>query len=472
MLFHSFDFAVFLAAAVPVFFLLPQVLRPAWLTLISYFFYMYVHPEFGWLLLGCTVIAYAAGLGLERLRRPLHRRLLLGGATALILGVLGYYKYTDFVLASVNHLSGADWPLLNVVLPVGISFFTFQALSYCIDVYRGHFTAERRFDVFAAYKAFFPQLVAGPIERPANVIPQLKVRKHFDWDRLFSASQLILWGFFKKLVIADRLAVFVQEVYSAPHAHSSLQLLLASYAFAFQIFCDFSAYTDIARGTARIFGIELMENFRAPYHARSVAEFWTRWHISLSTWFRDYLYIPLGGNRGSWLRWQINLAVVFLVSGLWHGANWKFAIWGILHAVYLVSGNAMKRLRGGSSHRANPKVAVKAAQILVTFHLVVLAWIFFRAESLQDAWLIIGKVLSNPLSGPALTPMFGLHELLIAVGAILLLESVQMLHGRFGIRNLLSRCPLLPRWVAYYALILGVVVFAKRGQHEFIYFQF
>ncbi len=472
MLFNSFDYALFLIVVVPLYFILPQLLRPALLAIASYFFYMYVHPEWWWVLFSATVIAYASGLALERWRDPLHRRAVLAIAVLANAGLLIYFKYADLLITTVNGFAKTKVPLLHVVLPVGISFFTFQGLSYVFDVYRGRFPAERRFDIFAAYKAFFPQLVAGPIERPGNVVPQLKVEHRWDFERAASGLQLMLWGFFKKLVIADRLAVFVKGAYGLPHNHTGLQLLLASYAFAFQIFCDFSAYTDIARGTACILGIDLMENFRAPYFSRSIPEFWSRWHISLSTWFRDYLYIPMGGNRVPWLRWQFNILIVFVVSGIWHGADWKFAVWGLLHAVYFLLANAIAKIPWKP---ALPRLAAglwHAAKVLVTFHLVVLAWVFFRANSMADALYILRKIAKQPFKGPALTYYFGMHEAMIAVGALLLLEAVHLLHGRVNARDFLARRPLWLRWPAYYALILAVVFLAKQGQQEFIYFQF
>ncbi|HEX8294907.1 MAG TPA: MBOAT family O-acyltransferase, partial [Chthoniobacteraceae bacterium] len=465
-------FAVFLAVTVPVYFLLPLFLRPTWLVVTSYYFYMYVHPQFGWLLLACTIIAYLAGLALEHWHQRWLRRTILALALGLNLGLLCYFKYGDLLVQSLNQVASTDFSALHLMLPVGISFFTFQALSYCLDVYWKRFPAERRLDVFAAYKAFFPQLVAGPIERPANVIPQLKMLHRFDWDHASSGLQLMLWGFFKKLVIADRLAVLVKEVYAAPHHHSGLQLLLATYAFAFQIFCDFSAYTDMARGCGRILGIELMENFRAPYHARSIAEFWNRWHISLSTWFRDYLYIPLGGNRVQWLRWQFNLLLVFVVSGIWHGADWKFAIWGLLHATYFIAGNLLARCPQPAWLLRLPNGLTNVCSVFITFHLVVLAWVFFRADSVEQAFAILGRIFQDPLQRPLLTSSFGLREALIAAGGIILLEAVHLLHRRRNARVFVATRPLWVRWPAYYALILLVVVFGKQGPQEFIYFQF
>jgi D-alanyl-lipoteichoic acid acyltransferase DltB (MBOAT superfamily) len=472
MLFNSIDFGLFLLAVVPLYFLLPAKVRPAFLAVASYFFYLYVHPEWWWVLFGCTTVAYLSGLALERWPAPLHRRAVLAAAIAANAGLLLYFKYADLLIATFNRAAKTQVPLLHVALPVGISFFTFQGLAYVIDVYRGRFPAEHRFDIFAAYKAFFPQLVAGPIERPGNVLPQLKLVQRWDWDRAASGLQLMLWGFFKKLVIADRLAVFVKGAYSLPHNHTGLQLLLASYAFAFQIFCDFSAYTDIARGCGRILGIELMENFRAPYFARSIPEFWSRWHISLSTWFRDYLYIPMGGNRVPWWRWQFNILVVFIVSGIWHGADWKFAIWGLLHGAYFLVANALAKIPWKP---ALPKVAAwlwHGLQVFITFNLVTLAWVFFRAESMKDAQYILRKIWKHPFKLPGLTPYFDTKEALIALGAIVLLEAVHLLHARTNARAWLARQPIWVRWPAYYALIALVIFYTRPGAQEFIYFQF
>ena len=301
MLFNSIEFFAFLAVVVPTYFFLPHRWRALFLALASYYFYMFSYPEFGWVLFTSTTVSYLGGLAMDRASRDFQRRSVLAFCVIVNVGLLAFFKYGDLILGSLNsglqtlHVSG-HFPRLNLVLPIGISFFTFQALSYCFDVYSRRFPAERRFDVFAAYKAFFLQLVAGPIERPGNVIPQIREEHRFDYDRMVSGLRLMLWGFFKKLVIADRLSVIVAEVYGAPAHYSSLQLVSATYAFSFQILCDFSGYTDIARGCARILGINLMENFRAPYFAPSIPEFWGRWHISLSTWFRDYLYIPIGGK--------------------------------------------------------------------------------------------------------------------------------------------------------------------------------
>jgi alginate O-acetyltransferase complex protein AlgI len=477
MLFTSFAFVAFLAIVIPTYFFLSTRFRPFWLVLASYYFYMYSHPEFGWLLLASTVVSYLGGLAMDRAGDSWHRKAALGVCVFVNVGLLIFFKYADLFIRSLNsalhalHFSG-HLPLLHMAIPIGISFFTFQALSYCFDVYSGRFLVERRPDIFAAYKAFFPQLVAGPIERPGNVIPQLRTEHRFDYNRMLSGLRLMLWGFFKKLVIADRLAVIVHEVYDAPAHFSSLQLIAATYAFTYQIYCDFSAYTDIARGCARILGINLMENFRAPYLARSIPEFWSRWHISLSTWFRDYLYIPLGGNRVTIWRWQVNILIVFLVSGLWHGANWKFAIWGGLHGLSFLAFSLFSKLRWNFSIPAWSRSFTDAMKIALTFHIVVLAWVFFRANTVGDALSILARVFTHPLQTPILTPLFGVSDLLIVAAATLILEAGNAfkLRGSAGAR--FDRWPVWVRWPACYALIFAIALYAPQGEKEFIYFQF
>jgi len=480
MLFTSVAFGVFLAVVIPLFFLLPQRFRPTWIVLVSFYFYTYETPEYWWLLFGCIVVSYVGGLAIAHWQGKTPRRVALAVSVTLIAGLLVYYKYAHLLLSTINAglsrvSDTARVPDVNPLLPIGISFFTFQALSYLFDVYWKKFPVEKRFDVFAAYKAFFPQLVAGPIERPGHVIPQL-VKKHvWNNDRFISGLKLMLWGFFKKLVIADRLAIIVNEMYAAPADHNGFQLLIATYAFAWQIFCDFSAYTDIARGCARILGIDLMENFRQPYLAKSIPEFWQRWHISLSTWFRDYLYIPLGGNRTAWLRWQANLLIVFLVSGIWHGADWKFAIWGAIHGALFILVNAFALV-------PRPKLVlpkwgdwlVNGFKIFVTFNIVCFAWIFFRANSMGDALTIIQKIAAAPFSGVLFTEQFDRNALIIMGVAIVLLEGVHIIHRRThgGIVKWLDSCPIWVRWPAYYALVAAIFLLTPKQQQGFIYFQF
>jgi D-alanyl-lipoteichoic acid acyltransferase DltB (MBOAT superfamily) len=340
-------------------------------------------------------------------------------------------------------------------------------------VYRGHRPAERHLGIFALYVAFFPQLVAGPIERSTRLLPQFLKKVEVTYASTVDGLRLMLWGFFKKLVIADRLAAYVDAVYGNPGAHSGETILLATYFFAFQIFCDFSGYSDIAIGSARILGYDLMDNFKRPYFSKSIAEFWRRWHISLSTWFRDYLYIPLGGNRVTRWRWYYNLFIVFLISGLWHGANWTFVVWGALHGIYLIAGIVSRDLRdrmcgwiglGGKLRRW--------LAVATTFHLVVVSWIFFRANSIQDAWhLLIGLF---DIGDFTLTlPVFGRYELLLAFGGILILEFVHILERKENFRVLLDRLPAFVRWILYYGFTMAILLFGVINQKQaFIYFQF
>ncbi len=318
-------------------------------------------------------------------------------------GILGFFKYINFVDANLTVLFGAlhlGWaiPHLDIILPIGLSFHTFQSMSYTIEVYRGRQQAERHLGIYALYVMFYPQLVAGPIERPQNLLHQFREPHTFDAERVIDGLKLMLWGFFKKVVIADRLALYVNGIYDHPAAQHGWPLIIATYFFAFQIYCDFSGYTDIAIGAAQVMGFRLMDNFNRPYFAKSIVEFWQRWHISLSSWFRDYLYIPLGGNRVAVPRWCFNIMVVFLVSGLWHGANWTFIVWGALHGVYVIAGVATfawqrKFLR--IRRHARIGWSRRWIEAFVTFHLVLIAWVFFRAASLSDAGYIFGDRLQR-----------------------------------------------------------------------------
>ncbi|MCK9506589.1 MAG: hypothetical protein M0Q95_20730 [Porticoccaceae bacterium] len=361
---------------------------------------------------------------------------------------------------------------LRVILPVGISFFTFQTLSYTIDVYRKSCPEERSFHRFALYVTFFPQLVAGPIERATNLLQQFGRATHFDFKRLSDALPLIIWGLFKKVVIADRLAIYVNRVYQNPDLYNGPTLLLATVFFAFQIYCDFSAYSDIAIGSARILGYDLMQNFRLPYLASSISDFWKRWHISLSSWFADYVYIPLGGNRVSSDKWVRNIFVVFLLSGLWHGANWTFVAWGALHGCYYLierfGGKLLKGLLPQPLPRSKLCLCLKS---LLVFAAVVLAWVFFRAASISDAGLILGRICSPwrgdlYMGGSQLTTV-------LSILLIILLVSVQLLQANKIISLYLSptRVPTALRWCAYILMLLGIATLGI-SSNEFIYFQF
>jgi alginate O-acetyltransferase complex protein AlgI len=484
MLFNSIHYLVFFPIAVGVYFLLPQRWRWVWLLGTSYYFYVCWRPPYVIVLWALTLVDYVAGIQIGRAERPALRKAFLCLSLASNIGLLVFFKYFDFFTGSIGDLlalAGVDTraPVLDVILPVGISFHTFQAMAYTIDVYRRRIEPERHLGMFALYVAFFPQLVAGPIERAQRLLPQLRVEHHFDAARAVDGLRLIAWGFFKKVVVADRLAVYVNAVYDSPGTHDGAQLLLATYFFAFQIYCDFSGYTDIAIGSARVMGIELSPNFRRPYFARSVPEFWRRWHISLSSWFRDYLYIPLGGSRGGRARTYANLMIVFLVSGLWHGANWTFVVWGALHGCFVVASVATERARrriasGLGTVSGLGGHAREIAAALTTFHLVAFAWIFFRAESLADAIVVCRGIVSGVAPGQLFAgiPGFGPSEIALAILFVAVLELVQLAQGRFGLRELVLARPMWVRWGLYYVAVLVILLFGRFDEREFIYFQF
>lgn len=399
MTFNSWEFLLFYPIVVLFYFLLPKKLKNPMLLVASYFFYMCYQAELVVLILGTTLVSYFAARIIEKSEKVGTRRLLLSLTLLVCLGVLFFYKYFNFLADSawgLITLLGGDVPRLGLqlMLPVGISFYTFQTLSYVIDVYRGDIAAERDFFFYALFVSFFPQLVAGPIERPTNLMPQLRVAHSFDLSNFEKGAKHMIVGFFKKACVADLVAPLVNSVYNSPERATAPTLIVATLLFAIQIYCDFSGYTDIAIGAARIMGIRLMKNFDHPYLASSIKEFWARWHISLSGWFRDYVYFPLGGSRVKRWRHLFNLAVVFILSGLWHGASWTFVVWGLLHAVYRIVGEltAPPRdrllLRLGLRRNTSSVLFVRR---LITLLLVSFAWIFFRANSMSDALTLLSK---------------------------------------------------------------------------------
>ncbi|MBK9540222.1 MAG: MBOAT family protein [Flavobacteriales bacterium] len=482
MLFNSFDFCfIFFPLVTALYFLLPHRFRWAMLLAASCWFYMAFVPVYI-LILGFTIaVDYAAGILIERSQGSVRKRWLIASIVANV-GVLAFFKYFNFLNQSIAALvqgMGIAYavPDLGILLPIGLSFHTFQSLSYTIEVYRGHQKAERRPGIFALYVMFYPQLVAGPIERPGNLLRQLNERHVWDHARVVHGLQQMLWGFFKKLVIADRCAVIVDQVYGDPSAYDGLGTLLATYLFALQIYCDFSGYTDIALGAARVMGFDLMVNFRTPYRSASISEFWSRWHISLSSWFRDYVYIPLGGNRVVRWRWFMNLMIVFLLSGLWHGANWTYVAWGGLHGLYLVLAivvaGAMVWFDGITGLVRQPRLR-RALAILVTLHLVVFGWVFFRADNFAEA----GEVITSwtRIDGS----MRGLIALAREIGAGIVATTLAFALVFIaldpwadaiakGERSIAWR----PARFAYFgALLAACLIFGNYGAAMFIYFQF
>ncbi|MES2778088.1 MAG: MBOAT family O-acyltransferase [Bacteroidota bacterium] len=394
MLFNSFEFLVFFIVVTIAYYKLPH--RYRWMLLLasSCYFYMAFVPIYILILAGTIVIDYFAGIYIENSNKK-RKLLLLYASLIANIGILVVFKYYNFFIENISlFLSGLGYtnpiPYLSILLPIGLSFHTFQAMSYTIEVYRGRQKAEKHFGYYALYVMFYPQLVAGPIERPQNILHQLKTPAVYKENEVVKGLQIMLWGVFKKVVVADRLGVLVDAVYADPSGHSGLSNLVATLFFSIEIYCDFSGYSDIAIGTAKCLGIDLMKNFNVPYISKSITEFWQRWHISLSTWFRDYLYIPLGGSRVSQLKIIRNIFIVFIISGIWHGANWTFVVWGAIHGFLVALERLTKRIKFPASNKL-----VNAAKILFTFLLVSCTWVFFRARSLTDAGEVFKAVFTD-----------------------------------------------------------------------------
>lgn len=496
MLFNSVSFLVFFPIVVLIYFFIPHRVRWAWLLISSYYFYMSWNPKYALLLLLSTFITYLSGLLIHKANRiPAEKKRHRLKVTWVVLSflinlaILFFFKYYNFMAASINYIATTFGiqiviPDFDVLLPVGISFYTFQALSYTVDVYRGEISAERHFGKYALFVSFFPQLVAGPIERSKNLLSQMHEKHYFNYDRVKNGLILMLWGFFMKLVIADRVAILVNEVYNNYNEYKGFVFVLATILFAVQIYCDFAGYSNIAIGAAQVMGFRLMTNFDTPYFSVSIREFWRRWHISLSTWFRDYLYIPLGGSRCSKTRRYLNLMITFLVSGLWHGANWTFVIWGGLHGLYQVIGDILHPLKNRINtilHVKTDRFSYRFLQICFTFCLVDFAWLFFRANSLNAAFTIIQRTIShlNPgifFDGTLFTLGLNQNEFFIMLAAITVLLVVSILKQRMDIRKELANQQVWFRWLIYYLMILAIYIFGIYGPmydaSQFIYFQF
>ncbi len=468
MLFNSLEFAFFFPAVVVAFFLLPHRWRVALLVAASYVFYGCWSPPYLLLIAAVTLVSYAGALWIAAGRTHAGRRLALVVTLASALSGLLCIKYSAFVVGTIAMMgrgAGAVPTWLTFVLPVGISFYTLQAVGYVIDVYCGDTPVERSLLHYALFVSFFPQLVAGPIERAGHLLVQFRRRSRFDPQRVATGLPLVLWGLFKKVVIADRLAIYVDKVYGQPELYGGPALLLATYFFAFQIYCDFSGYSDMAIGTARILGIDLMRNFRMPYLATSLRDFWRRWHISLSTWFRDYVYIPLGGGRrGAWVG---SVTVVFILSGLWHGANLTFVVWGALHGILYVVERACVRRRSAVAATSPLRAWL---QRMTTFHIVLIGWVCFRSPSLQHAVSILRGLPNGWERGLYLGPSQWTTAL--SIGLVGLLMCVQLWQERRETDGVaVAAVPLALRWGVMIGLIIGVAILGI-GDRAFIYFQF
>lgn len=484
MNFNSFAYLVFLPCAAALFWLAPQKLKNPLLLLLSYGFYMCWQPRFALLLLFATLLTYLAGrlIGV----RPRKKRLWLALAFTLGLAALFFYKYYGFFSILLENMMGRIGlrlaiPALDLLLPIGISFFTFQSLGYVMDVYRGKLEPEKNLLYYALFVAFFPQISAGPIGRAPQLLPQLRGTRHFCWDNVPEGLLLILWGMFKKVLVADQLAVLVNMAYGQPTTCSGWQLLLATFCFSIQIYCDFSGYSDIAVGSALLFGIRLMRNFDAPYLSTSVKEFWRRWHISLSSWFRDYLYFPLGGSRKGYWRTLLNIMIVFTVSGLWHGAAMTFVLWGALNGGFQVVSILTEKPRAAMRHflRLNEDgVLLHIFRILCTFTLISAAWIFFRADTFESGLFILKRILLT-LGGRHLAA-FSTAALGLPISRLSLLGicmPVLLCGDLYRDRlksHILSSIPL--RTAVYFLLAAAVLLLGSYGSgydpQEFVYFKF
>lgn len=495
MLFNSYSFLVFFPIVVIIYYLLPKKVSYLWLLAASYYFYMGWNAKYALLLLLSTTITYISGILLQWMldRHPDNvaaKKWIVAGSFASNLAILFFFKYFNFTVESLNAvLQHTSLPAVNtsldVLLPVGISFYTFQALGYTVDVYRGEIRAERNFFRYALFVSFFPQLVAGPIERSKNLLNQLRIPQKFDYRRVCDGLLLMIWGYFLKLVIADRISIFVDNVYANVGIYDGKYLLLASVLFAFQIYCDFAGYSTIAIGAAEVMGYQLMENFSSPYLSQSVSEFWRRWHISLSSWFKDYLYIPLGGNRKGKVRKYINIMIVFLVSGLWHGANWSYVVWGGLNGLYQVVGAIFTPVREKMKKTIRVKknsIPMMVLYMAITFVFVDFAWIFFRADTMQHAFGVIGSILH--MNDPVLLANgtlydFGLSKpnfIVLGVALVILLFADICKYWGIVVRRKILESNIVIRWTVTITAILGILVFGIWGSGysatNFIYFQF
>ncbi len=481
MLFNSFAYILFLPVVFIIYWILPHKYRWGLLLIASYYFYMSWNPQYIVLIFGTTAISYFAALEIEKAEvRGGNKRTFLIAASVFCLGILFLFKYFNFFISSIFEglkiFSIELSPVtLNLILPVGISFYTFQTLSYVIDVYRGDIKAEHHFGYYAAFISFFPQLVAGPIERAENLLPQIKSAKKFNGTVAIEGLKIMLWGYFKKIVVADTLALYVNQVYGELRRYDGLALIVTIFFFSLQIYCDFSGYSSIAIGTAKLMGVDLMTNFSAPYFSSSIREFWKRWHISLSTWFRDYVYIPLGGNRCSALKQNRNLLITFLVSGMWHGADLTFLIWGGLHGCAQIIENIFyKSIKKVKQWRIG-----RYLSWLVVFGFCNVTWVFFRADNLDDAVYVLSNIL-NGITMPAAYIQKGYMALdingfrLFYLGMlILILVAIDFVTYKKGTLKLACMKNKGIEWGVYIILGVFIVLFAQKGvAAEFVYFQF
>lgn len=488
MLFNSMDFLIFFPIVVCIYLIIPRKMRCLWLLIASYYFYMSWNPKYALLIALSTLITYLSGILIDRCSLDFYKKLVVAGSLISNLSILAVFKYANFFLYSINSILNiigihTTERRLDLLLPVGISFYTFQALSYTLDVYRGTVRAEKNIIQYALFVSFFPQLVAGPIERSGRLLRQIRsvqTASLWNYAQIRDGLLLIFWGLFQKLVIADRASLLVNQVYQQYDQYGFLEITIATILFAIQIYCDFGGYTNIARGAARVMDFELTQNFRQPYFALNIQDFWRRWHISLTSWFTDYLYIPLGGNRKGELRKYLNILIVFTVSGLWHGASWNFVIWGALHGLYRIAGNLSQKVSMRFSFIPKDNhlsFSRRIGKIAKTFLFVDIAWVFFASDSLRHAVKIFRQMFTS-------FQTTSIYELGLTHGnwfmlcfSLVILCAVDILHETgHSVYKIVYCQTLWFRWLLYLGLIWGTILFGIYGisydAGQFIYFQF
>jgi alginate O-acetyltransferase complex protein AlgI len=476
MQFNSLAYFIFFAAVSLLYFLLPHRFRWVILLAANYIFYAFWRAEYVLLLFSITAATYLCAILISRCSNSDSKKYLLVICIVINLCFLLFFKYLNFICSLMQGLmnyASFPWniPVFDIILPIGISFYMFRAVSYIIDVYRGCVPAERHFGYFAVYVSFFPSLLAGPIDRAQSFIPQVYKTYRFDVYRTITGLQLIGWGLFKKVVIADRLALYVDSIFNNIAHHSGPSFVVAAYFYSFQIYCDFSGYSDIAIGCGRILGFDLMQNFNLPYFSMTIADFWRRWHISLSTWFRDYLYIPLGGNRKGTIRTYVNLLITMLIRGLWHGAAGTFILWGFLHGLMLCMSRLTLKFRDNLySLLGVPLIIVRIIRTIITYHIICLLWVFFRANSVADGIYIIKNIFHGwpTIFIDAVAMSYGILGIFI----LLFIQMVQLVNEQKTIDKLLVTWPPGIRWAFYYIVIFSIILLGVDGKSQFIYFQF
>lgn len=484
----SYQFFLFFIVVVALYFAIPHKWRVLLLLTASCLFYISFIPIYILILFWMILVDYFVAIFLERINGKNNnlRKLLLVIGIFSTVSVLFIFKYYNFFNSNLDYIAKFfSWnysiKTLELILPIGLSFHSLQSVAYVIEVYKRKQRAEKNFFIYALYIMYFPQLLAGPIERPQSMLPQFRIEQKFNYERVVNGLRLILWGAFQKIVIADRLAPVVNTVYNQPYMYTGFPLILATVLFAFEIFCDFAGYSNIARGAAAVMGINLTVNFNRPYFSKSITEFWRRWHISLSNWLRDYIYIPLGGNRVSKWRWHLNILLVFLISGLWHGSNYNFVIWGMLNGFYILAEGWTEKIRSRLT---------KFIQLPLTFSLICFAWIFFRANTVKEAFYIISHLSTNLID--QVRSLFNIDidsfilfvnqndkilgitfvDFLAVVFSLVLMESTHFLQRKNSVRIWFSTKPILLRWIVYYIIFILVLYYSTFKHEQFIYFQF